>query len=309
MVDITNEEYKTFIMNAQIENTTKESYIKHLNMWIKVHPKISDIINCPQTYVPMLDKRKLSDSSKAAMHKAIIALLKHSGIKVSHPEIYHKWYKDYFDESNSAMKKKWEDFVQSPQTLEGAMTWQQIIDKYNIISRTSPNSLEHLTLAMYTIIPPRRQMDYWKTGIIRNEEERQLITNDKTISGYVDLTISPACLTVLSYKTKKKYDIWKKELPPPLERIIRKHIQIIRPNAKYLFERLDGDPYLSHEAFTNRNNRILKKILGNEKASVNVLRHAASTYVFYNTKMTPLEKSRYARDMGHSIETQSHYVV
>jgi hypothetical protein len=57
------------------------------------------------------------------------------------------------------------------------------------------------------------------------------------------------------------------------------------------------------------NNRVLKRVLGRKEASVNVVRHAASTYVYYHPTMTPLEKKKYALDMGHSMETQSHYVV
>ena len=161
-----NQEFKSAIQNAALEKTTKDTYINHLNMWLKFHPSLADIINQPETFVPLIDNGGLSESSKAAMHKAIIALLKHSGHKESHPDVYSKWYNDYFQKSNAAMKQKWNDFVQAPKTLEGAMTWRQIIDKYNETSRNKPYSLEHLTIAMYTIIPPRRQRDYWKTALI-----------------------------------------------------------------------------------------------------------------------------------------------
>lgn len=307
-INICNKRFHDIIKTSNLEKTTQDTYIKQLNMWLRYSPCLSDIINNPDTYVEALGKSGIEESSKWAMLKAIIALLKHSGLKDSHPSVYNKWYHDHFDKSNTAVKEKWQEFTPSQKTLESAMTWKDIIAKYNKISREKPYSLEHLTLALYTIIPPRRQRDYYRLAVIREKDKMDEVKRSPGVSGYLDLTISPAVLVVLTYKTKKLYKEWKKELPLPLDKIVRKYLER-RPKAKYLFEKLDGEPYPSHDSFTVCNNRILKRVLENENASVNVLRHAASTYVYYNTSMSPLEKQQYAFDMGHSVITQSHYVV
>lgn len=305
---MTNNELFAFINNAEsLQETTKKSYIGLLNMLRKHNDNLWELINDPDKYGPIV-VQSTCISTQTALFRVIIALLKHSGIKESNVDLYIKWYKDFFEQSNSVVKQKWEEFKQSPKTVEGAMTWQQIIDKYNETARNKWCSLDHVTIGMYTIIPPRRQRDYWKMALIRNEHERKTHLADPTISGYIDFTLSPTTMTVLTYKTQRSYDTWKKLLPAPLERIIKKHLAT-RPKAKYLFEKMNGDPYPNSGSFTFRNNSILKRVLDNKHASVNVLRHAASTWVFYNNNMTPLEKKNFADDMAHSFETQSHYVT
>lgn len=304
---ITNAGLFDGIKQAPIEETTKESYMKQLKMLQKYNPDLGTLLMNPDKYGPLISEGE-RESTKAALFKVIIALLKHSGLKETNQELYYKWYKDYFNESNAVIKQKWAEYKQAPKTLEGAMTWQEIIDKYNAVSREKSYSLDHVSLGMYTIIPPRRQRDYWKLLLIHNQNEKVILETDKSISGYLDLTVSPALLVVMTYKTKKNYDEWRKVLPPPLDKIIRRHLQT-RPGAKYLFEKLNGDPFPTHHSFTVKNNNVLKRVLDNKDASVNVLRHAASTWVYYNNKMTPLQKEQYARDMGHSVNTQSHYVM
>lgn len=317
-VAVTNDDYKKCIMDAPIAAATKRSYVSQLNMWLKYHDNLAEIIGDPDKYADMVARDKPL-ATRNAMFKVIIALLKHCGAKDSNPALYHKWYNGFFRETNANVKEEWNQYKQAPKTLEGAMTWRQIIDAYNEVSRSKPYSLDHLTLAMYVIIPPRRQRDYWKLAIVRGDADWEAARGgDGGISGYIDLRVSPGVLIVSTFKTQKTYNEWRKVLPAPLDNIVRRYLakrdghtgtHSEKGRLRYLFEKKSGEPYPSHDSFTVVNNSVLKRVLGESGASVNVIRHAASTWVFYNSKMTPLEKKNWALDMGHSVDMQGHYVM
>lgn len=291
------------ITNSSLSDSTKKQYTSALLALSKCigHP-LYDIILSPKTF-----NKKITELPSCAVQactiKAIIAVFKYGELGTTHTTIMQEWrnvLKPYLD----GAKEKWDNNIPAARTEEGSMTWKQIIDRYNIISREKPFSLDHVTLAMYTIIPPRRQMDYWKVGIISNVDMKK----DAGWTGCLDLSSNPAKLTISQYKTKSTYDVWEKVLPKALDNIIRNHLTQY-PNKRFLFETTQGQPYGNRRSFAEANNNVLKRVLKNEKASVNIIRHAAATYVHKNQKMSIVDKRQYAYDMGHNYDTQGHYML
>lgn len=306
-MDKSNIEYIDVIKNAQkLTDDTKAQYISCLRKLLSDinETRIANIISDPDTYIDKLILEK-TNGSIVCIFKSIISIFKYSDLHTTHCHIHNKW-KDALKPYLQVHNEKWENNIPSDRTIACEVTWKDIIDKYNHISRTKPYSIEHVTLALYTIIPPRRQTDYWKIAIIRNENDRENI--DKLSTSILDMTLQPSELRVIKYKTHKFYNDWVKILPISLDKILRTYIAN-NINLKYVFQTREGESYKTHRAFADANNKILKKATGNDKMSVNILRHAAATYVHRHPTMSMKDKRHYAIDMGHNYLTQSHYTL
>jgi hypothetical protein len=217
--------------------------------------------------------------------------MKYTGIKENKPEYYRAWFK-YFAELNKEMQKRADNNV----ATEASMLWSDILD---CVERWKIGSLEHVTLALYTMIPPRRQFDYWKIWI---KTKTDSFDNKPNSTGMID--IKNKLLTVTEYKTKDTYDVFTKELPPILINTISKY----RPNGGWLFTKTNGEIYKNVSTFADANNNVIKRALGNPNASVNTLRHAAASFVSTNPSMLRGDKKQFAKDMGHSLAMQGVYV-
>jgi hypothetical protein len=160
------------------------------------------------------------------------------------------------------------------------------------VGKWNVGTIEHVTLALYTMIPPRRQQDYWKLWIGPNPPTGT--------TGTIDLV--KKTIEVTDFKTVDKYQTFRKELPPTLIDTITK----LRPEG-WLFSKKDGLPYTSLSSFSDANNNVIKRALGNPNASVNTLRHAAASFVATDQYMLRGEKKQFATDMGHSLAMQGLY--
>lgn len=294
------------INESTLSPSTKKQYAAALKELGKCTKRdLYDIIMHPETYSD-IDINKTC-AVKTCTLKAIIALFKYGSLGNTHPQTLEAW-RNHLKPYIETAQQKWDNNVPAKRTTDGIMTWKDIVQKYNTVSKKDPFSAGHVTLAMYTVIPPRRQMDYWKLRLVKTDSEKKMILNDTNVTGYLDLTVSPAKLTVTQYKTKSTYSTWNKILPLALDKIIRMHLNA-NPRKLYLFETSLNQPYGNRRSFAEANNNILKKVLENDKASVNIIRHAAATYVHKSTKMSIVEKRQYAYDMGHNYDTQGHYML
>jgi hypothetical protein len=289
-----------------IKPATKKTYISLLKtVTSALNKPLCEIMNNPCQSIKDIKSRFPAQSDHTNKIKTIVSIMKHVKIKDEIPALFEAWVREYKPLSD-VVNAAWNNNEHSSRTKEAAMTWREIVHKYNETAKAKPFSLEHVTLAMYVLIPPRRQEDYWKVTIVRNQGQKNNI--DPSVSGTLDLTVTPAVLTVTKYKTADKYNTWTKELPKSLDIVLRRFLTA-HGDRKYLFQKQDGLAFSSAESFRYANNTILRKVLGNPKASVNVLRHAAATFVHNHPKYDITYKRQYAKDMGHSYETQSHYMM
>lgn len=145
---------------------------------------------------------------------------------------------------------------------------------------------DYVILSVYTLIPPRRLMDYtaFKLRDINTDEDNYMKGNTFVFN---------------NYKTKNKYGKQEVKIPVRLRNIIQKWGK--KHDNEYLLFSEKGTP-LPQSRLTQKLNRIFGKNI-----SVNMLRH-----IFISEKVLDavpaLEKLEgIAEDMGHSVETQQLY--
>jgi hypothetical protein len=148
------------------------------------------------------------------------------------------------------------------------------------------NLQKYVILCCYTMIPPRRAMDF-----------TTMLT-----SGYNQLTENyyhKANFYFNKYKTSKYTHLQIEKIPRCLETILKKWIAL-RPNTKLLFTDIKGNE-LNSCGMT----KILNSIFEPKNISVNMLRH-----IFITEKAQPLilKLEETAKSMAHSTNIQKLYV-
>jgi len=281
-----------------------------------------DILDDAEKWYPVLEKasydgrRVKTKNGKTTLRtlvKTIMALFKYADLKVNKAPAFEAWSQRFV-----ALSTIIQDQADINLPTASTMTWSSISEK---LKGLKLGSIEHVTLSLYVLIPPRRQQDYWKLALT------PLTPSVSDSTGHIDLLVKKT-ITVTVYKTVDIYDVWTKELPPALILSIesylkartaarqaqaaaarRKGVSFKGCSCKWLFCRRDGAPYASLSSFTDANNDVIKKALGNEHASVNTLRHAAASFVATSKEMLRKDKKQFALDMGHSMTMQSLYVI
>ena len=114
---------------------------------------------------------------------------------------------------------------------------------------------DFVILSLFTLIPPRRAMDYieFKINNINTNKDNYIKGNN---------------LIFNTFKTSKQKGQQKLKIPKELKSILTKYIKLITDKSDYLIFN-NKFQQLSTPNFTLR----LNKIFGNKKVSVNMLRH------------------------------------
>lgn len=330
-----NEYYFDIIKNEQnLKSNTRQVYVHSLNSILRhVHvdpssppPTLDQVLKNADLYYPLIvkgatavrnhriqvgGKWRIQPPSDAqgtirTQVKTLVSLMKYSHFKERQPDKYRAWYK-YFDELNKAMEQREDNNLPTAAT---EMMWHEILQRRD---QYEPGSQEHVVLGLYTYIPPRRQTDYY--NLARTPQIYE--TNPEHYTGYLDLKSTPPMLKVTQFKTHDVYSDYETPLPKELSNSITIFLadkdsrskKKGKPKQRYLFAKLNGDPYPTIASFTDANNNVIKRALDNPRTSVNTLRHAASSYVATSTTMLRGEKKRWATAMGHSLAMQGHYVI
>jgi len=143
------------------------------------------------------------------------------------------------------------------------------------------NLLHLLILSLYTLIPPRRILDY--VGM--------MITDDDKANTY-----NKSIFTFRNYKTAGTYKTQIEVVPKELNDIIKVYLKY-KPKNDFFLSFYDGKP-MNH---SNQITRILNKIFSEDgkKISVNMLRN-----IFLTDKFSPAikEMEQIASQMGTSVD-------
>ena len=160
------------------------------------------------------------------------------------------------------------------------------------------NVLTYLVISLYTLTPPRRNLDYALMYIIMDEEEAL----DESRNYYI---ASTAEFMFNNYKTKKVYGKQRLAVPDELKVVLDNYIE------KYVekFPNMDDMPLLvsSSGKMLNKTNgitNILNKAFGKNIGS-SALRH-----IYLSDKYGDSLKDRKddSNSMGHCLSTQSTYI-
>lgn len=294
-----------------------QSQIKRLLRWTEA-PSLCNVINHKEIYHPKLIKAIEEEYEEATDYdlkmvqlqilKALLAVMKHASIKEHHHELYESWYAE-FEPLNKLFIQQRESNEPTEKQLSAMLDWEQdVIPKWMHLHKYTYASHDHLLLSMYVLLPPRRQVDYYKVRILQPTEtfETAVKQHDTSLSGYIDLQTKQ--IMIVQGKTVQSYAEWVKDLPTDLMRILRASIR--KYPRDYLFLRpSDNLPFSSATTFTKYNNQRLKEIFENSNISVNSLRHAFATFVHACPMKSLASLKEVSKDMGHSVLTNMSYVL
>lgn len=244
---------------------------------------INNIVQSGELSLNELKYHIANDSSVAVAITALIKATKDNPKLLT--VLKHVWY-PALAQTNKRIRDSMK--TMSPKQCKAFIRWETVLMKLRSLSRHAHASRDHVLLAMYSLIPPRRQLDYARVHIGFHPTD-----------SYIDLTHGIIHLT--QYKTAKHMGPWSKKLPKQLLGIIRQ--SVASTPRRFLFEGLQG-PFEDASAFAAYSNRTLARIF-RKPVTVNSLRHAYAAWVSTRSDM---DTDKIAADMGHSEKMHRMYV-
>lgn len=256
-----------------------------------------------------IDNYKLN--TQMNMIASILTVLK------SNPKGFTKTIKEYDNLFNSIVEqiRKQPNNTKTENQKENWIDWSTIMEKHeelknfvedniknkkDITTKKYNKLLDFFILSLYTLIPPRRNLDYQKMLIVKKYNNE---LNDKF--NYLDLKTKTFIFN--NYKTSKKYGQQKIELenyPKFLDALnIFLKYSIKKENDEgqiYLLQNIKGEPLDRVNSITRILNNIFDKKIG-----ASMLRHIYLTHKYDNNLD---ERKEDAQKMGHSIEEQTKYI-
>lgn len=204
---------------------------------------------------------------------SIVSLLKQDP---SQTALYNKYYKllmDYNKElqiNNNKSETQIENWIDQSEVLEKQKELENILPelKKNITSIQYDKLLNLVILSLYTLNPPRRNLDYLKMNIINK-------FNDDLSKENNFLELSTKTFIFRNYKTKKTYQDQVVKINDELFNIIEIYLKY-HPLKSQFKNKIFNVPFLVNfngEPFNNSNEitRILNKIFG-KKIGASMLR-------------------------------------
>ena len=249
-------------------------------------------------------------NTQRSVYSYILSVLKDLRGYKKHYEHYAQKFK-LLDED----KKAEDTTVKSEKQEKNWITWKQVLDQRNdyesavnsfklnkkITIEEYDTLLCYIVLCLYTMIPPRRNLDYTQMFIV------QSITDslDKDNNYW---SVDDGKFVFNTYKTAKKYGTEEVELPDELKSALEIYLKFHplrkgKITGKSLFRFLvyhDGRPFGNINSMT----RILNKIFG-KKVGSSMLRHIYLSNKYGNVLQ---EMAKDSDAMGHTMAQQKEYI-
>lgn len=298
----TDEYYIKSLKDHPLSNDiTTENNMYHIKAIVKKAgaPGIHEVLTQPSKYAPILQREIENMNTRISYYITIITFMRSCSLKRTHKDLYNEWYTHMMNERKERNKMLL-NHIPTERQKETHYNWDFILkkrDSYPI------DSLEHLLLGMYTYVPPRRQRDYAALRVYNDPKYTPPYDHNFF---HVNHHEYGPFMYIKEYKNSKLLKpFWNKEIPKKLVESVKASMKA-NPR-EYLFCRHDGTPYDRVNAFTKFSNGILKKMFGNNKMSVNALRHSHATYVNNKDGVTVAERVKSAWQMGHSMKKDMVY--
>jgi hypothetical protein len=251
-----------------------------------------------------------AESTQKSMLGAIVSILSILKDKPTYKSIYNFYYERMMEASKKA--REGDSSVKTETQEANWITWEDVVKRLTAleeeVGKFSKNKmitpgqwqtlLSYVVLALYTLIPPRRNQDYQDLFVVKKWNDK--MEKDKN---YYD--IAGKRFIFNKYKTSKAHgaqelDIKDNEaLLSILNLYLKLHPSKGKPEMKLL---VNGDG--STLASVNSITRILNKVFGKHIGS-SMLRHI---YLSSKYKDTLKEMKDDADAMGHTTEVQREYV-
>jgi len=294
--------------NKNISSSTLNLYIKNLKR-LNDGNEIKNL-NFLKDNEKVLEKIKhLKPNTQKTYIISIVSLLKQ---EPKQKKLYDKYYNILInynkDLKNNTLKSEsqsenWisqDDIKDIQQKMENDIKPKLITKKLN--ENDFHELLNLMVLSLYTLNPPRRNLDYQYAVIVKKY-------NDKMDDKYNYLDLEKNEFQFNNFKTKKTYKRQTVPISNELRKIIDEYLKF-HPLLKKLKKKdsfipllvnAKGDPFES----TNTITRILNKIFG-KKIGVSMLRNIYLTSKYSGGN---IDKQKDAEEMGTSISTMdSNYI-
>lgn len=172
--------------------------------------------------------------------------------------------------------------------------WSEILkrrDHWKSIYETR----KYVVGCVYTMIPPRRVIDYGKMFIIDD-------INNITLTDRNYYSTSDNCFIFYSYKTKESYGRKIIKLPNNLNEIIKDYIKINKlVSGESLFQ--------TTNMYDNQQDGFKQLIHSTFNCGVDVIRHSYINFIYSDDTrfISNSEMEETSKNMGHSVQTQLGY--
>lgn len=302
-----DQEYIDSINNSiYISKNSKTTYVNNMKTLLK-HCKadtIHELLTHPVKYGACITDLDKPLNTKFSYLVAVLAFLKYSGLKEDDSDTFHAWYTFYLKTRNTV-----DDIVgnheQTERQKQAHVSWDAIIQARDELAQNKYTfaNLEHLLLAMYTYMPPRRQMDYAILQIYTDPNVDP--SHDHNFIHLYSHKYKSPYIVIANFKTAKYYNkpFFNKEIPAELIDIIKYSIKL--EPRDHVFTQKSKEPYNSTDCFQKSCNRILKKMF-NDYTTLNTLRHSYAMHL--NTlNLTIKQRDREAFKMGHNLRKNFEY--
>lgn len=303
------DEYYTSLIkdDASIAEKTKTAYLSHCRTLVKLLPnsKLHDVIFDPKKYAPLIKVAVASQASHRTYLAVLLKIMSISDVRLLHPKVYDAWSR-HVQKAKKVTDDAFFSHKASARQRAAHVDWLDIVRKRDAMltsNETSFTSKDHLLMCMVTMLPPRRQLDWARVRVYCDANTKM----DRN-SNYISLVGEKPHVSLVEYKTARFYGRWAAVLPPQLAKVIRASLE--KEPREYLFTTRDGKRYDREASFTKWSNSILKRVLGNDKSTMNTLRHAFASHVrVKHPKMSARDKMQLARAMGHSVSFFEAYAL
>lgn len=298
---------KNIITNRDdIKDGTKAAYEYAMKRLMKLDPDKNPkwFMKHPKKTMRMLTTNDTTKKEQTLLATlcGFMAYMRYAGVPDKYPKMFQTWKKLYGPLAYVSNTRQGENEPTERQK-NGMVSWDKLADMRTKLGKDAYGSKEHLLLSMYSMIPPRRQMDYHHVHILKksvSDEEK------KKMPAYIDTKQKPIHIVVNRYKTAKEGQYWTKELPKELLKVINASLKL-KPRSVLFVDDRSGAPFTTVDSFQKNTNKTLKKLFDNKDVSVNSLRHAYTSWRQHQ-KFTVNELKESSDDMGHSLETSLKYV-
>lgn len=280
------------------DSVSSSSYKQYLGIYKKLNLNSPDDLRETDKIMKEITSKKTPNTQKNYL-AAVVKLMRVA-------EMDDKHIKPFFDK----MTEMIEETKPSPEWNEKQKANLMSLDEINkkrddlikgltiFTSRENYDKLlNHMILSLYTLIPPRRNMDYFDMEIIKTPNEIEPGKN------YLLWGRKQKQFVFQAYKTARKYGKQVEPIPDDLEMVITNYLKhrekIALTSKKFLTKYGDLEIENSNE-ITRRLNNILGK-----NVAASMLRHIYLTEKLGDT-VSKMEEM--AADMGHSVSQQREYI-
>jgi len=299
---------ESLIKERDIEESTATSYIKIL-MNLNNGKPFNNLSFLKYKDAVMAKLSTYSESTQKSTLGTIVAVLTSLKDKATYKSLYNFYYERMSDASKEARSA---DTTEKTKTQKmNWVEWDDIIKKRAEMEKNLPTSktklltvesynnlLSYVILSLYTMIPPRRNLDYQNLFVVKKWDDKM----DKS-KNYYDLATDK--LIFNKYKTSKAHgqqeiDISNnEELLKALTIFIHFHPDKKKPEYRLLVS-INGAPLTSINSITRILNKVFEKNVGST-----MIRHV---YLSDKYKLDMDEMKKDADAMGHTLSTQRDYI-